>query len=465
MPPVAEPTGRVRIDFDKSMVPIDADIAVTVTVLNDANETDITAQGPINVTVANATVTEPLIAVDGVARGTVRFHDVGTAAATAEYGPQSGTAEAYAYHSQIEIWELDVDEDGMAAMLADPWEKIWVPSTMTVDGTAYEGKVRLRGGTSRDFDKKSFRFNVKGGATSWGQKRLNLRAEYADKTMARSWLAADFFKSATWLPTPNATPVHLRINGEYYGFMMQLEQIDSFFLVNNGLSPGGNLYEGDPPSNGIANLTPMASLDDYANSYDTLGDDFAPLQAFVEELLHQPQTVFDSRARSEIDIDSVLVYMAAMTLIQNQDHILKNYSLYSDYDMPWMVIPWDMDLTFGHLYSDENDVFEETIVHDGTLLAGVDIGTASPFNKLHDVIMRNPNYASRYYAMLEMLMENYFQRDNVADRLETFHCLTGPDIFLDPNKRASNDEYLRLLDEIPAFVDTRQQFVGTQLNR
>ena len=66
-----------------------------------------------------------------------------------------------------------------------------------------------------------------------------------------------------------------------------------------------------------------------------------------------------------VNIPAMLDYLAAITLVLDNDHVAKNYYLYCDtndgansvYDYAnpkgtneWAMVPWDKDLTFGKDY-------------------------------------------------------------------------------------------------------------------
>ena len=59
-----------------------------------------------------------------------------------------------------------------------------------------------------------------------GRRAIILRGEWNDKTMLHNWLAHEVFRQGTWLPTPETRYVHFRLNGRYYGLMLQVERID-----------------------------------------------------------------------------------------------------------------------------------------------------------------------------------------------------------------------------------------------
>ena len=65
----------------------------------------------------------------------------------------------------------------------------------------------------------------------------------------------------------------------------------------------------------------------------------------------------DARRRfvyDNLNIPEVINYLAATSIMQDNDPVAKNYYLYHDSNntREWQVIPWDKDLTFGHMYGE-----------------------------------------------------------------------------------------------------------------
>ena len=102
----------------------------------------------------------------------------------------------------------------------------------------------------------------------------------------------------------------------------------------------------------------------------------------------------------------------------------------------WQILPGDLDLSFGHLWSEENDVLEEAIVSDAEIFTGERSLERGDFNQV----------VTRQRAQ--------------ADLQRMLRCAT-PDIAADRNKRASNAEFLQRVAEIGDFLDARALYVGT----
>jgi spore coat protein H len=366
---------------------------------------------------------------------------------------------------------MTVDEAELETLYDDVWLRLKIPGTLTVDGEDYPTKVRLHGGSSREYPKSSFRFDLglpgpEGGdiALPDTHDHLILRAEWNDKSMLRNYLGLEIFRNATWIPTPNAEMVHFRINKRYYGVMWYVERIGGDFLRIRGLNNDGSMYEADPGKDCWdpgGDLNPVDDLETYQCIYDhKKGDiEYNDLIHFIEVTLQVPDSEFEATIAKALDVDEYLVYLATMAIIQSQDHIKKNYYLYRDPegdDRRWIVFPWDLEITLGHLWTEENEVLDETIFYQGNLPMGICPGFC---NQLITRLMETPNYEERFWEFVYYILETTFTREFVDQRLDRMVCLGTPDLLADQRMRAENDEYLDRVDEIKDFVDKRRDFI------
>lgn len=364
--------------------------------------------------------------------------------------------------SQLPVWELTVDPARLAEIHATPHADRHVEARLRVDGVERPARVRLHGGTSRDFAKKSFRIDLARGQEVDGRRHLILRGEWNDKSLLRTYLGYELFRHATWLPTPDASFVHVRLNDEFYGVMLHVERIDRDFLRARALDPAGPLIEADPPLGGdFGDLAPMTP-DAYEAVYDVKGDGtLDPLRDLVERVLASTPSAFAAEAPEVIAVDDVLVYLAAMAVLQNHDHVRKNYYLYrpSASNGRWMVLPWDLDLTFGHMWTPAEDVLGEAIVTDADPFAGATLRGPGQRNVLTERLLGIPALRARMLQMARRIAARAAAPGFLDARLAHVRCLAGPDILADPRKRATNDEYAGRVEEIREFMARRRAFL------
>jgi spore coat protein H len=466
-------SGRVRLSISAPLQPVGVNEQIEVTVYYaDADERDTTADGTLVV------VSEPqvdLIDVTDVTAGraalVIRFREPGPHTLSVSFAEQdaddrSGAVEVTAYETQLPIWEMSIDESDFATIKSNPYERIKVPAVLSVNGVAFDTEVRLHGGSSRDYPKKSFRFDLGPDLMLEDtHDHIILRAEWNDKSMLRNYLGLEMFRNASWIHTPKAEMVHFRINEQYYGVMWHVERIGGDFLRVRGLNnETGSMYEADPSSicwTPGGDLTPVDSLDTYECIYDHKKGDipYHDLIDLIENTLQLSDDDFEVAINEVLDVNEYLVYMAIMAVIQNHDHIKKNYFLYRDPDAlddRWVVFPWDLELTFGHLWSEEDGVLDEDIVTDSPLDEGICPGFC---NQLMTRLYNTPKFQERFYELGEYVLSTTFNRDFIDERIDNLLCRAAPDLMVDSRKRADNSEYLSRVDEIRYFVDERRAFI------
>lgn len=475
VPELQASSGLLRLTPSSVLQPIGVEEVIEVMVLRPEDATlDDSAQGSLVVADSvGVSVIEAGPVVDGIGFLRVRFEQEGVVPLRVSLSEdlRNGQIEVATYPPRLPIWELVVDEDELSEISKNPYEDLKIEGTLTLGEDVYQTKVRLHGGASRGFSKQSLRLDLQDGELETGEKKLILRAEYNDKSMLRTWLGYELFRNGTWLPTPRNQFVHLRVNGRYYGLMNRVQRMDGLLLAEWGLNPDGNLYEADPPRELAVpggNLTPLDSEADYWQVYqwhEGIGG-WADLIDFIETILILPSDVFAVLASRYVRVDDYLVYLAMMAVLQNQEHIRKNFYLYRDPagDGRWMVLPWDLDLTLGHLWSPVNDVLDEAMTSDLDLF----FGEFAPdrfgyFNQLANQMLAIPEYRYRFLELVEYISETTFTRQFVDERLGYMHCLLEPDLLADSSKWASNDEYLGRVEEIRDFVDARREFIATVL--
>jgi len=410
----------------------------------------------------------------GYAAARVRFKAPGKHTVTASLPDgRKGSAQFQAYTTALPVWEVDIAAPDLFLLMTQPSTKLYYPAKVTVQGKVYPGsQLRLHGGTSKGFPKKSFRIDLPAGQSlPSGERKLVLRGEYNDKTMLRTFLAYQVFRRATWLPVPKTEPIHLRLNGRYYGLMHKVQRLGGDFLTQWGRNPDGELFEADPPGNlsgeAYGNLEPLVPPSLYAQVYQAHAGakSYAGLVELIEQILTLPDAAFFAVAEGQIKVDDWLVYAATMAALQNHEHIRKNAYWYRDTkaaDPRWEVLPWDLDMTLGHLWSEALDVLDEAIITNGPLLTGHPSVVPTFHNRMYR-LLDLPAYRSRFEAAVRHAAKTGLDPAFLDGRIAWYLCRAGPDLVADQGKRASNAEYQKRVQEIRDFATGRRAFIQAQL--
>jgi len=477
LPEMVTPSGLIGLYASAEMQPVGYAEEVTIAVFVPGTETiDGEASGALEVQAdAGIEVLSSAPLVSGRGRLVVQLNKPGLVSLQVSLvgDGRQGKLQLFGFVSRLPVWEIDINAADLAVLMSSSATKKHVPMTLRRDGKWATGWVRLHGGTSKSFAKKSFRLDLDGGQPLPDDRRhLVLRSEWGDRTLLRNWLALQVFARGTSLPASTARFVHLRVNARYHGVVNEVQRIDTRFLVDHGRDPNGSLYESDPPHElGIpgGNLTPLPDLVTYKQVYAQHAgtQDYVDLLTLIELALQLPEAAFIESIVEIVRVDEVLVYLAVMAVIQNQDHIKKNYYLYRDpaaKDCRWEVWPWDLDLSFGRLWTAEKQVLDDEIFHDADPWVGVNKGHAF-YNQLYDRLLHVPKWRTRYLQFIAKLLQYPFTEAFIQDRLAHAVCQMTPDLLADANKRSDNTDYLARVAEIGAFVKKRRVFLENLLEK
>jgi spore coat protein CotH len=134
---------------------------------------------------------------------------------------------------------IEIHPDTLAWIYANPdsdkeFRAVFVFDNGSVRDTVEQVGFRLRGNTSRNSKKKSFKvsFNtfIPGGKYH-GVEKMNLNGEHNDPSVMRSKLMWDILRR--WnIPAPRANHVRVHINGSYFGLYINVEHIDEEFALS-----------------------------------------------------------------------------------------------------------------------------------------------------------------------------------------------------------------------------------------
>lgn len=477
-PEVEGATGSIAIEPSAVLEPVGVDLRIGVEIRLPDGERDYGAAGQVQLAAPGgglAFLDVPPLS-EGRTEVLARFETPGPHVIEASLDgaePRSGSVGVFAYESRLPVWEIDIDPDDLATIMysEDPYhDDTEVPIALRVGDEERAGEVRLHGGSSRGYRKKSLRIDLPDDTPLDGHSQLILRAEWNDKSMLRNWTAYRIIRTCTWLPVSDAEFVHVRVNGAFYGLMLHVERVDADFLAARGLGLGGTLVEADPASGyGTpgADLEPMPAAD-YPLVYQAqMGlhglDEVVEL---IEGTLELNADYIEEGLRDAVRVDDALVYLAAMAAMQNQDHVRKNYYLYRDPfadDPRFMVLPWDLDLSLGHLWTEENDVLDERVFTDGSIWAGERVPEHGFYNDLPTRLWGVPALRARAKEILARVARTALDETLVGSWLDEAVCAAAPEMLADEGKRATDDELADRIDEIRRFVRERRAFVDAEV--
>jgi len=183
----------------------------------------------------------------------------------------------------------------------------------------------------------------------------------------------------------------------FFGIYDMVENGDIDFVEREGLDGNGALYK-------IYNDLSTSS----GNEKKTRDGDlsFTDLDSLINSLggTWTSSTLPARRLYSydNVDIPSLINYLAVNLIITNNDFGHKNYYLYRDTNgtREWSVLPWDQDLSFGHTWTSSQAYFNDDIYSQHGMILGNSAG-----NRLMNLAMKSTGVDTGMAPeMVQMLM-------------------------------------------------------------
>ncbi len=338
--------------------------------------------------------------------------------------------------SALPIYQWFVEDPAQADTVIGTRCSLWY------DGELYDNvHVRARGSAALLYPKKFYKFDFLPGRHFRFDPALdrvdevNLNSTWIDKAYVRQVLAWETYRDAG-AEHSISFPVRLEQNGAFFSVAIFVEQPDEDYLRRQGLDPDGALYK---------MFNPCTSAFAGVEKKTRLWEDNSDLQAFIGGILQadpdRQYYLFDN-----LDIPAVVNYLAATSLMHDNDHLEKNYYLYrdSDGDGEWRMLPWDKDLTFGRNYTLQGGLFDDTIWADDDPYSHPLFGDSdhrkvdNVWNRLIDAVFQTPETREMYLRRLRTLMDELLQEPGTPagqlryeQRVEELRLAMDPDVALD----------------------------------
>jgi hypothetical protein len=293
-------------------------------------------------------------------------------------------------------------------------------------------------------------------------------------------LANEAFRRLTQIPTPRTRFRRLQVNGGDYGVFVELERIGGKFLDRHRRDREAPMYEADPVSGmlrtGIGSLVPLYGGATYDQGYqkksgpDEHYDDLAQL---IEGVLLGAHESGDSCPLHEaLNLELYLDYLAVMALIQSHDHVRKNFYLSRQRDAAgkerWEFYPWDLDLTFGCLYTDEHTVFCKTFTATadpffGQIPEGVELEYPTPavYNLLIDLIHRDGDLRAELERRVCGMLASGLWTSLIFDMIDAYEEELLPELESDSwDDLETTAEFAAAVEEVRSFVTLRAKHLS-----
>ncbi len=328
------------------------------------------------------------------------------------------------------------------------WEDIYVPALATCEGFTFQSQFRIRGGTSREYPKKSIKFEP-AGIFIFGRDELNLNAEYLDWTRLRECLSYLYY-SRTGQIVPEVHFVEVVFNGETQGAYLSVEDVDGDFLLNTSLPDQAVIYK---CADRYTTLDRVYELEPYSKKTHEFQpwDDFLLLLYWLRLC---PDDIFREQLQERFHFDDLISCVATNVLLGHGSTYYHNYHLLLDETGStgqWRYVTWDMDRTWWkygpefpyHRNSCNNGNRRNTLI----------------WRMWCDAAIREQLFAEihRQYPVLLA-----FSEENTIDSLA---ALIAPLVEADPFRDYTMDQFWVEVENLKAWPEARYSYLLEQFEQ
>jgi len=293
----------------------------------------------------------------------------GTALSAQEWFPENGILFNSSNVARVDIL---IDQDSLDMILEPGNEESRheFPAVFTFKRGATTSTIesigfRLRGNTSRNSAKKSFKVSLNSiikGQKFHGVEKINLNGEHNDPSISRAYICWDLYRKAG-VPASRAGFTELYINSEYKGLYINVEHIDEEFTQLRFGNNNGNLYKCLWP----ADLTYLGSDPDLykfehggRRAYELKNSpsitDYTDLSDMIKILHDSDPADFPQYLEPVFNVNTYLKNLVVEVLTGHWDAYSYNknnfYLYHNESTGKFEFIPYDPDNTLGISWSD-----------------------------------------------------------------------------------------------------------------
>lgn len=375
----------------------------------------------------------------------------------------------------IQTVHLEVADEDIQRMLAALPQRIYVPATFRWGDVSMDRvAIRFKGNSSSSREQRHKRsYLIKFSEYKKDQRFLGLRRISLDNGVQFGSLFSEPIITEILrhqgIPTHRCNYAKLFVNGKYQGVYTNVERIDQTFVESRFDGGKGTLFKIDLGGPG-ANLQFLGNDPAlYGKAFEpkskSAEKDAWPLVDFVRMVNKSSKTEFAAKLESQFEVDDFLKITSVMLFSGAFDQLTgwnaHNYYLYQDPDEKrWRYLPWDLDvgfceIAFGHIY----------VLDDWNAAWPVPGNSQNP---LLERIIADPDLLARYRRTASLILEEYFEPDQLCRKIDAKYALIKADLENDPfpHQRATNRD--KNFDEVIAsqkdFVRKRYAAAREQLD-
>ncbi|MGO4109327.1 CotH kinase family protein [Paenibacillus sp. YAF4_2] len=332
----------------------------------------------------------------------------------------------------LPIRKIEIDEDDLKELKNNPWSKSFKPIHIELDGKLYTATFGIRGGHTRNYNKKSFEVRLDGGKT------LHWNAEFDDPSMIRNALSFTFFNTIG-VPSPETTHISVEINGYPQGVYLEIEAVDQRFFKKRGIGYNSIIYAvNDSADFSLIDQNSNQKKNSLFDGYEIVKGETNTkyrLVRFIRNINTMTSKQLNVYTAKRLDINQYLLWLAGAVLTGNYDGFDQNYALYEHKNSrKYRIIPWDYEGTWGrNCYGKP---------------CGSDLVRLQGYNQLTGKLFTFASCRQKYRAILLNLLRTAFTVERIDPIINRMYKEITPAIRDDFTRKSSFDTYL---DE-PSFI-------------
>ncbi|QNK57817.1 CotH kinase family protein [Paenibacillus sp. PAMC21692] len=227
---------------------------------------------------------------------------------------------------------------------------------------------------------------------------------------------------------------------------------------------GGGNRGGGGGMNGGGNGVSLVYTDDEIASYSAIFDN-AETKTTEEDHKRVIEALKNLSSGTDlekyVDVDAVLRYFAAHTVVVNMDsytsNMAHNYYLYENNGQISM-LPWDYNMAFGgFMGGSASDVVNQPI---DTPVTGVTLEERPILGKLLEV----EAYKAKYHEYLQEIVDGYFADGKFEQKVQSLNELIAERVKADPSAFNTYQEYEAAVTELIKLGTLRVESIQGQLD-
>jgi len=245
----------------------------------------------------------------------------------------------------VQEYRIICNPDSLKFVFDNAKKDNYVPVQVTFAGKTHNGRMRVRGDTSRGFPKKSLKIQIQdenGNET----ETINLNAEYLDKSYVHQHLSSIIIRESG-LPCFQTGFAPVFMNEVFYGLYVEVENMDEKFLKMNGMNPKGNLYKA---SRDGASISVFDKLEKHWEKKTNKEDSWYDIDALIHEVDTVSSSGLQTYLKTRFHYNDLVSHVALNVYLCNGSTYYHNYYLYRNHevDEKWKFLHWDLDKSLSH---------------------------------------------------------------------------------------------------------------------